>query len=214
MKIIIIGAGISGLATYHYLHKHLPNPPSPASPHTISIYESYRPKSSGTTAASDANPFEALSTSTVAVGGGLGITANGMRVLRDLEPEIHKAVMEQGFPCEKVIFMGQNGWTLGMQETHDKGGCDGPSARREVCVLSTRHGLWVCLMAAMPKGAVQYRKMVRVSERKSGKRVVRFEDGGEEECDLLIGADGVRSTVRKALFGEDEEGGRYRPTFT
>ncbi|KAL8314293.1 hypothetical protein RB593_008091 [Gaeumannomyces tritici] len=225
MKVIIVGAGISGLATYLYLKKNLPDPPAPATPHSIRIYESHRPRTGrGLAAGQDhaLESFEALSASTAIVGGGLAVAPNGMRVLRDLDPEIHRAVTEQGFPCENFIFMGQNGWTLGTQATSDRGGFEGPppSGRAEVCVSSTRHGLWACLMAAVPEDAVQYKRVSRVVRRPAeagGTRplTVVFEDGDEEECDLVIGADGVKSIVRKTLFGEDDEAsGMYSPVYT
>ncbi|KAK1754334.1 salicylate hydroxylase [Echria macrotheca] len=208
MKIIIIGAGISGLATYLHLRKHLPSPPS-AKPHTIHIYESHSPRT--TTETSQSQSFEALSSSTAIVGGGLGVSPNGMRVLRHLSPELHAAVAAQGFPCENFVFMGANGWTLGIQPTSDHGGFEGPDGHAEVCVASSRHGLWACLMDAVGDGVVQYRKVVEIKTiETTGKKTVVFEDGGEEEgYDLVIGADGVRSVVRKAIFGD-----QFGPVYT
>ncbi len=37
---------------------------------------------------------------------------------------------------------------------------------------------------------------------------VEFEDGTVETCDLLVGADGLRSKSRDALFGEE-----YSPSY-
>ncbi|KAK0639176.1 hypothetical protein B0T16DRAFT_439836 [Cercophora newfieldiana] len=203
MRIIITGAGISGLSTYLFLRKHLP----PSLSYTIHIYESHRPRPS-TTTNSQPHSFETLSASTALVGGGLGVSPNGMRTLYALSPSLHTAVSAQGFPCEKFLFLGENGWTLGVQRTGDNGGYDGPNGREEVCVSSSRHGLWQCLMEAVGEGVVRYRKVVGVDVKGSVK-IVRFEDGGEEECDLLVGADGVRSVVRGCLFG-----GEYGPRYT
>ncbi|KAK0613991.1 hypothetical protein B0T14DRAFT_569981 [Immersiella caudata] len=214
MHIIITGGGIAGLSTYLFLRKNLP--PSP--PYTISLYESHRPR----TPNPNPNPnalnhqpehepsFDTLSISTAIVGGGLGVSPNGMRALYDLDPDLHAAVSAQGFPCEHFVFMGENGWTLGVQRTGDNGGYEGSEGREEVCVSSSRHGLWRCLNEKVGREVVKYRRVVGVEVRETGRRLVRFEDGGEEECDVLVGADGVRSVVRGSLFeGVEGTGPRY-----
>jgi len=220
MKIIIVGGGISGLATYLYLRKNLPNPPAPAPPHSIHIYESHRPRGHDAHAVaeeekgSNTGGSMSLSQTTAVVGGGIGVLPNGMRVLRDLDSSIYNAVLQQGFPCENFIIMGQNGWRLGMDKTSDNGGFDGPSGMAEVCVSSSRHGLWTCLMAAVPSDAIRYNRVTGVLTNECGTKTLKFEDGKEEECDLLIGADGVKSAVRSSLFPSEGGEDKYRPTYT
>ncbi len=227
MKIIIVGGGISGLTTYLSLLKYLPNPSS----HSITIYESHRPRSKLPQQATTTEPGETsspinlatLSDSTALVGGGLGISPNGLRVLRSLSPDLHAQVLAQGFPVRNFVFKGANGWELGSSCTSNK------ETRRDgededVCVASSRHGIWETLRryasASAKEGGredvVKYRKVIGVErcEGSSGKIRVRLrdEEGNEEvdEADLVIGADGVKSVVRKALFG-DERG--YEPVY-
>lgn len=146
-----------------------------------------------------------------------------MRVLHDLDTELHDAVVSQGFRVENFVFRGANGWTLGEHGTSDKAvrrerGME--EAGEQVCIASSRHGLWKALkgyvVGKYGGEVVEYRKVVCVEETAGGGKVaVTSEDGDgvekNEVVDLVIGADGVKSQVRKALFGEDE---RYKPIYT
>jgi 2-polyprenyl-6-methoxyphenol hydroxylase-like FAD-dependent oxidoreductase len=52
------------------------------------------------------------------------------------------------------------------------------------------------------EGVVRYRKVVEVREGEDRRPGVAFEDGSVESADLVVGADGVRSVVKKGIFGE------------
>jgi 2-polyprenyl-6-methoxyphenol hydroxylase-like FAD-dependent oxidoreductase len=210
MKIIIVGGGISGLSTYLSLRKYLSNPSS----HTIKIYEKhhsqlslYSTKAGDNEISEEAATFEELSSSTAIVGGGLGVSPNGMRLLKELSQELHDAVTKQGFPCDNFVFKSSRGWRLNSQSSGDKRVEDG----EEFCVATSRHGLWECLKDAVVSlsgpDTIVYKKIAeaRVGEEGRKPRVV-FEDGSEEEADLVVGADGVRSVVKRGIFGLDEEG--------
>ncbi len=70
-----------------------------------------------------------------------------------------------------------------------------------------RADLLSVLESALPPGVVKLG--ARVNEVVHEERIgLRFADGAQEQVDVLIGADGIHSTVRAALFGPEH------PTFT
>jgi 2-polyprenyl-6-methoxyphenol hydroxylase-like FAD-dependent oxidoreductase len=221
MKIVIVGGGIAGLSAYLHLRKHLPS----YSERDITIYESHRPRSTTASSSAQDHPnqsvnLDALSESTAIVGGGLGIAPNGMRVLRDLNLDLHDRVVTQGFPAEKFVFKGANGWTLGMQSTSDKF-VRSEGGPEEVCIASSRHGLWHTMRKYVVEkygdDVMKHGKVLKVYRDKGRAtqhlQVRLFNEQGMETivpADLVIGADGVKSVVRRCLFGDDE---RYRPVY-
>jgi 2-polyprenyl-6-methoxyphenol hydroxylase-like FAD-dependent oxidoreductase len=86
MKIVIVGAGISGLATYLFLKKHLPFSDS----HEIRIYEKRRISGQQ--------------------GAGVGVSANGLQVLKALG--LLDKVLHDGSVCNFFSIHGANGWPL------------------------------------------------------------------------------------------------------
>jgi len=200
MKIIIVGAGIAGITTYLLLKKHLLDDPSSNVKNHISItiYESHHSRIDNSKDEKYCNTsFEDLSSSTALVGGGLGIAPNGMRILRDLDEKLHDEILKRGFVVEHAILRSARGWRLGKIRWGDM------REPEEFCVSIARHRLWECLRDVVGEGVIQYKKVAEVKNGMGGKTVVTFADGSaDEEAELVIGADGVKSTVRKAIFGD------------
>ncbi|KAK0201593.1 hypothetical protein DFS33DRAFT_1000826 [Desarmillaria ectypa] len=175
MKVIIIGGGIGGLATYHALHTYLPSNVS------IKVYESY----------------QSPNTATSGIGGGIGIVPNGRRALNAISPASVLYLRAHGNVCPYFVVRNQNGTTLGRL-----GGQDDR-------ILLPRASMHESLLLGIPDGVAEWgRKAVDVKEMADAAQVV-FEDGTVETCDLVIGADGVKSICRQALFGKEAYQAQY-----
>ena len=203
MKVIIIGAGISGLSSYLLLKKHLPEPATPAQSHTIVIYDAYetsrdQKRSSDNEVHPGAHGQEANS---ISVGGGLGVMPNGMNVLKRLSDELFSNVMAAGHPLSAFKLSNARGWTLATLPVQSKD--DPPLAG---CMIS-RQALWSCLREQVPDDAIATKRVIDVLVHEGvACNIVRFtDDSPDEEADLVIGADGLRSPCRKAIFAKDDK---------
>jgi 2-polyprenyl-6-methoxyphenol hydroxylase-like FAD-dependent oxidoreductase len=193
-RIVIIGAGIAGLSTYHALRKYLPPQIYPSL--QIVIYESH----SSPTA------------TTSLIGGGLGLAPNGFRALNAISPEAVKFIEERGFECKEFVMRNQKGGKLGSMK-HWEGGTVGENGERGFgMVMAARGDVHRSLLRESDgenvEDVVQWgRKLKEVREEEDRVELV-FEDGEVEVCDLVIGADGAWSKCRDAIFGED-----YQPKY-
>ncbi|XTI86832.1 FAD/NAD(P)-binding domain-containing protein [Cenococcum geophilum] len=197
MKIIIIGAGVSGLSTYLLLRKVLPSFDS----HTILVYEAHSPREALPTGAS--NPFPSmlgnLSDSAAVVGNIISLAPNSVRLLKFIDPKLYEIFKARGYINEHYTFKTARGHTLAVTPTRDN------RYPVEYTISCPRYGLWKWLHEVVGEDKIQYRRVVEV-DLSGEKPVVKFAGGGEEDADLVVGADGARSVVKKALFGEEAEG--------
>ena len=186
MKIIIVGAGISGLSTYLALKKHLTDSDSKIS---ITIFES--------------KPFSPASDSIAFCP--IGLPPNGLRSLAFFSPTALEHVQSHAFTKgSNVTFRNSYGKTVGNMRFG--------SAERygyETCMLPR-----VVLHQALFKDVDQtdIRWGVRVIavkevENSNGGVLVECEDGSTERADLVIGADGVYSVVKDCLFNKKYQTG-------
>lgn len=60
------------------------------------------------------------------------------------------------------------------------------------------------MVRLIPEGVAEFGKRLRtVSEKSNGRMLMEFEDGTSAEADAVIGCDGIKSHVRRSMFGAD-----------
>lgn len=144
----------------------------------------------------EAKIFEA-STGPSEVGGGLGIAPNGMKVLA--AAGVVDGVKAASVEAHEWAFENQEGKVLACLPAGD-------AARYgQSSVMITRSALQrVLIDEATAQGieVVYGKRLTGVEDRIGGPVVARFEDSTTAEGDFIVGADGIRSQVRQAVFPE------------
>ena len=195
MKIVIVGGGISGLSSYLFLKKLLPTALPHDTPLQICVYESHEaPKRQHRPQLSVSAPTSFAQ----GVGGALGIAPNGLRVLKNLDDDLFHNVVNQAYSVSKFRFRSRQGWALADFPMTDAGE---PPLHT---ILTSRQGIWDCLRDRVPDEDVIRKRVIQVFPRDGSQRPrACFADGlPDVEADLIVGADGVRSVVKKAVTGD------------
>ncbi len=131
------------------------------------------------------------------VGAGIQVTPNAAKVLRALG--LLEALRATSFTPQALV--GRN-WRTGreMFRTPLAGVCD--QLYGAPFLHAHRADLHRILAADLPDGAARFGLACTGVRQGAGSAAACFADGTEWEADVIVGADGIHSPVRAALFGE------------
>jgi salicylate hydroxylase len=132
------------------------------------------------------------------IGAGVGLSANAVRVLRELGLE--NALRERGFEPEATV--GRD-WTTGrplfqVRLKDANGGLFGAPH-----IKIHRADLLDILAAAIPASQIHLNSRCVAASSSDQGAILTFADGRQEEADLAVGCDGIRSFVRATIHGSE-----------
>lgn len=212
MRIIIVGAGVSGLSTYLLLEKLLP-PILGKTTRKLEflIYDSHISIPAG--AGSGAG----------AIGNTSILPPTSIKILQQIDPELYTLFKSQGFENHAFTIRSARGHALAKLPTTTTTATTATVDQKEEYAISCPHAvLKECLreIVGRREQSILHGKVVDVELREgespngNQKPRVKFSDGRPAvEADLVIGADGVHSVVKRAVFGQEADEKHYAPEF-
>ncbi|MGH3281164.1 MAG: FAD-dependent oxidoreductase, partial [Trebonia sp.] len=129
------------------------------------------------------------------IGAGVALHANAMRVLRfiGVEDAVRKVAGKTDYAVTRDGITGRVISRTGRARQVELQGIEPATVHRA--------DLLDVLAAALPGEVASLRKRCASVESGQASAVARFTDGTEVEADVIIGADGIHSVARTALFG-------------
>jgi salicylate hydroxylase len=129
------------------------------------------------------------------VGAGIGLRPATMARFRQWG--IFDAIAKVSSPSDYFEILTATGEPI-MKDTWPEAGTE------KQTYLIHRGDFIAALTGVLPEGMVQLDHKLEKIEDKGDRSVLTFANGKTVEADLVVGADGIRSTVRKQLFSEKE----------
>ncbi len=133
------------------------------------------------------------------VGAGISLWANALRALDAIGAG--DAVRAVAQPLGVSEFRADRGYRRLMTMTAEQN--ERVSGLRPLLVMTHRAELVGTLAALLPAGVAKFGHECTGVDNLADGPVVRFANGHEDRADVLIGADGIRSIVRPAIFGPE-----------
>ncbi|RYP05822.1 hypothetical protein DL764_003533 [Monosporascus ibericus] len=139
----------------------------------------------------------------------IGLTRNAQAALDLIGPSAIKCLERAGaVPMRGVRFMVAQGEEQG--EVVDE--VDDIASGKRLTSIVHRAAFLQELLADVPGERLHASKKLAAVDRAANAVTLHFTDGTTHECDILIGADGIHSTVRKLILGENSPDASPRNT--
>jgi 2-polyprenyl-6-methoxyphenol hydroxylase-like FAD-dependent oxidoreductase len=132
------------------------------------------------------------------VGAGVGLWSNAMESLDQLG--VGEEIRRASRPLRTAAGANAEGRTLSWIALDELG----PDFASAACFVVLRPALLAALAGRLPREVVHTSRRALDVEAEGERVRVRFEDGRVEEGDLVVGADGLHSAVRRHVLGHDE----------